>query len=132
VEQVVQQVEKHFGRLTVQKLMRVRNSLGHTAIHLALAAGTLLNWPTFTFAPSRSERVPRFVWRGGGVAVLWSAIDAQQGGGAAAEQAVEEAHTVAHRWLAPTLLYVPKTTGVSVQLNNRFEPWQQYQTSEAQ
>ncbi|ELR23050.1 uncharacterized protein ACA1_360660, partial [Acanthamoeba castellanii str. Neff] len=39
VEQVVQQVEKHFGRLTVQKLMRVRNSRGHTAIHLALTAG---------------------------------------------------------------------------------------------
>jgi predicted metal-binding protein len=53
---VVQQVEKHFGRLTVQKLMRVRNSRGHTAIHLALTAGTLLNWPTCTFAPSRSDR----------------------------------------------------------------------------
>jgi hypothetical protein len=39
---VVQQVEGRFGRVAAQKLMRVRNTRGETAIHLALVCGTPL------------------------------------------------------------------------------------------
>ncbi|ELR17867.1 uncharacterized protein ACA1_249130 [Acanthamoeba castellanii str. Neff] len=39
VGMVVQQVEGRFGRVAAQKLMRVRNIRGETAIHLALGCG---------------------------------------------------------------------------------------------